>query len=129
MDSRLRLYVAGAFMLGVALTLGYKDVYPDLERRFRQGRRRASTYVESKVAFSLNQEVVLKDNSQDLTSSLPDGEIREGIEGCIGNTPLLKIKSLSQATGCEILAKAEVSCTNMSYHLRLALLTYTKVSS
>lgn len=94
-------------MLGVALTLGYKDVYPDLERRFQQGRMRASTYVESKVALSLNQEVVLKDNSQDLTSSLPDGEIREGIEGCIGNTPLLKIKSLSQATGCEILAKAE----------------------
>lgn len=124
MDSRLRLYVAGAFMLGVALTLGYKDVYPDLERRFRQGRRRASTYVESKVAFSLNQEVVLKDNSQD-----PNGEIREGIEGCIGNTPLLKIRSLSQATGCEVLAKAEVSCTNISYHLQLGSLTYTKASS
>ena len=111
-------------MLGVALTLGYKDVYPDLERRFRQGRRRASTYVESKVAFSLNQEVVLKDNSQD-----PNGEIREGIEGCIGNTPLLKIRSLSQATGCEVLAKAEVSCTNISYHLQLGSLTYTKASS
>jgi hypothetical protein len=32
----------------------------------------------------------------------------EGVEGCIGNTPLIKIKSLSEATGCEILAKAEV---------------------
>ena len=30
-----------------------------------------------------------------------------GIEGCIGNTPLFKIKSLSEATGCEIYAKAE----------------------
>lgn len=35
--------------------------------------------------------------------------IVDGIEGCIGNTPLLRIKSLSEATGCEILAKAEVS--------------------
>ncbi|KAI9882776.1 MAG: Peroxisomal membrane protein PAS20 [Watsoniomyces obsoletus] len=34
-------------------------------------------------------------------------DIREGIEECIGNTPLIKIKSLSEATGCEILAKAE----------------------
>lgn len=30
-----------------------------------------------------------------------------GIEGCIGNTPLVRIKSLSDATGCEILGKAE----------------------
>ncbi|KKY21697.1 putative cysteine synthase [Phaeomoniella chlamydospora] len=32
---------------------------------------------------------------------------RSGIESCIGNTPLFKIKSLSDATGCEIYAKAE----------------------
>jgi cysteine synthase len=32
---------------------------------------------------------------------------REGIESAIGNTPLLVIKSLSDATGCTILAKAE----------------------
>ena len=31
----------------------------------------------------------------------------DGIEGCIGNTPLIRIKSLSEETGCEILAKAE----------------------
>ena len=31
-----------------------------------------------------------------------------GIESCIGNTPLFRIKSLSDATGCEILGKAEV---------------------
>ncbi|KAK2875404.1 hypothetical protein FQN49_001630 [Arthroderma sp. PD_2] len=33
--------------------------------------------------------------------------IVDGIEGCIGNTPLVRIRSLSEATGCEILAKAE----------------------
>jgi cysteine synthase len=32
---------------------------------------------------------------------------REGIESTIGNTPLFVIKSLSNATGCTILAKAE----------------------
>ncbi|POS86497.1 Tryptophan synthase beta subunit-like PLP-dependent enzyme [Erysiphe pulchra] len=34
-------------------------------------------------------------------------KIPEGIEEVIGNTPLFKIKSLSEATGCLILAKAE----------------------
>ncbi|KAJ5781169.1 Cysteine synthase [Penicillium paradoxum] len=33
--------------------------------------------------------------------------IVDGIEGCIGNTPLFRIKSLSDETGCEILGKAE----------------------
>ena len=31
----------------------------------------------------------------------------EGIESCIGNTPLFRIKSLSDETGCTILGKAE----------------------
>lgn len=34
-------------------------------------------------------------------------DIKDGIEGAIGNTPLIRIKSLSEATGCEILGKAE----------------------
>ena len=34
--------------------------------------------------------------------------IGEGLESCVGNTPLFRIKSLSDATGCEILAKAEL---------------------
>ena len=33
--------------------------------------------------------------------------IGEGLESCVGNTPLFRIKSLSDATGCDILAKAE----------------------
>ncbi|KAI1968954.1 Cysteine synthase 2 [Ophidiomyces ophidiicola] len=37
----------------------------------------------------------------------PPPPIVDGIEGCIGNTPLIRIKSLSEATGCEILGKAE----------------------
>lgn len=33
--------------------------------------------------------------------------IGEGLESCVGHTPLFRIKSLSEATGCEILGKAE----------------------
>lgn len=34
-------------------------------------------------------------------------DVKDGIGGAIGNTPLIRIKSLSDATGCEILGKAE----------------------
>ncbi|KAI9297651.1 pyridoxal phosphate-dependent enzyme, beta subunit [Neoconidiobolus thromboides FSU 785] len=34
-------------------------------------------------------------------------QIKHGIEDLIGNTPMVLIKSLSEATGCKILAKAE----------------------
>jgi cysteine synthase len=36
-------------------------------------------------------------------------DIVDGVEGLIGHTKLVRIRSLSIATGCEILAKAEVS--------------------
>ncbi|KAL9616567.1 MAG: hypothetical protein Q9160_008570 [Pyrenula sp. 1 TL-2023] len=45
-------------------------------------------------------------DSEDPTRSTPPA-IGHGIESTIGNTPLIKIKSLSSATGCTILAKAE----------------------
>ena len=34
-------------------------------------------------------------------------DVRNGFPGAIGNTPLIRIRSLSEATGCEILGKAE----------------------
>ena len=34
-------------------------------------------------------------------------EIREGFVGAVGNTPLIRLASLSRETGCEILGKAE----------------------
>ncbi|KAK0536449.1 Cysteine synthase 2 [Tilletia horrida] len=41
------------------------------------------------------------------TIQLKSAEIVRGVEGLIGNTPLMRINSLSDATGCEILGKAE----------------------
>ena len=34
-------------------------------------------------------------------------DIKQGFVDAIGHTPLIRINSLSQATGCEILGKAE----------------------
>ncbi|MFN7191073.1 MAG: cysteine synthase A, partial [Rhodospirillales bacterium] len=34
-------------------------------------------------------------------------DIRDGFVGTIGNTPLIRLRKASEATGCEILGKAE----------------------
>lgn len=104
--------VAVAFVAGVLLTLGFKDFYPDLERRYQRRRGRPYNSLDSRPGSTylpiapLN----LEDHSRSARQSIagfPAPPIPEGIEGCIGNTPLFKIKSLSEATGCLILAKAE----------------------
>jgi len=109
MEYRSKLYLGLSFLAGILLTLGFKDVYPDLERRFRQRRQYRRFSQVDAAALKAGEHVSLKDNTR--PNSKPDPEddgIAEGIEGCIGNTPLFKIKSLSDATGCEILGKAEV---------------------
>ena len=45
----------------------------------------------------------------------------QGLSGAIGNTPLIKIESLSKATGCEILGKAEFMNPGGSVKDRAAL--------
>ncbi|KAI2709271.1 hypothetical protein CBS147332_6330 [Penicillium roqueforti] len=77
-------YIGTAFVTGVCLALAYQEL-----SRPRHG-----------------------DNEPELTSPkngtrAGPPSIVEGIEGCIGNTPLFRIKSLSDETGCEILGKAE----------------------
>ncbi|KAG0267665.1 hypothetical protein DFQ27_008445 [Actinomortierella ambigua] len=47
--------------------------------------------------------------------------ICDGVAGLIGNTPMVRIKSLSEATGCEILAKAEFLNPGGSTKDRVAL--------
>lgn len=103
MEYYTKSWLMVAFVGGALLTLAFKDLYPDLEHRFRQRKR-----TKSRGAHFLES----AENEEDTASSLAGNAqlpmIREGIEGCIGNTPLIRIKSLSDATGCEILAKAEV---------------------
>ena len=69
-----------AFIAGIVVTFSLSELYPGIARRI------------------LRRLPFVKDGQ----------EIGEGIESCIGNTPLFKIMSLSEYTGCEILAKAEV---------------------
>ena len=105
MESHPRITLTTAFVLGVLLTLGFKDFYPDLERRFR----RRGTRVSSIAAAGLQDEehIGLEDNTKRIYREESEEQTPEGIESCVGNTPLFRIKSLSEATGCEILAKAE----------------------
>ncbi|CEL08371.1 Putative Cysteine synthase 2 [Aspergillus calidoustus] len=96
MTDNSHIYIGTAFVAGVVLSIAFKDLfYPELEERIREYRRHRSARS-------------LQDASTDpLIARHGPPAIVEGIEGCIGNTPLLRIKSLSDATGCEILGKAE----------------------
>ena len=105
MENRPKLYAVIAFGAGILLTLGYKDFYPDLEWRF--WRRRRANRTIAFAGFNDSSHITLEDHEK---NGMTATEIPEGIEACIGNTPLFKIKSLSSETGCDILAKAEVSC-------------------
>ncbi|CEH12592.1 cysteine synthase [Ceraceosorus bombacis] len=50
-----------------------------------------------------------EDDSRDswVDIEVKSGHVVRGVEGLIGNTPLMRINSLSELTGCEILGKAE----------------------
>ncbi|KAL9602150.1 MAG: hypothetical protein Q9219_002014 [cf. Caloplaca sp. 3 TL-2023] len=107
MDSHPRLYLTAAFFCGVLLTLGFKDFYPDLEGRFR--RKRTSSDTLASAGLRKENQIDLQDHTGTQKADERDNvELAEGIEACVGNTPLIRIKSLSQETGCDILAKAEV---------------------
>ena len=88
MPDQSTVYIGTAFVAGVCLALVCKDILDSHRRR------------EKSVNVQPPQDA--------LVARTGPPAIVEGIEGCIGNTPLFRIKSLSDATGCEILAKAEV---------------------
>lgn len=120
LDNKHKLTTTGGFVLGVVVTLAFKDFYPDLELSFRQRLRRVRG-----LPHPLPGEpdyVRLEDHTRRKSSLFPPGvddsiairhrdadpdNIPVGIEGLIGDTPLIKLRSLSDATGCEILVKAE----------------------
>ncbi|KAK5200703.1 Cysteine synthase 2, partial [Cryomyces antarcticus] len=103
-----RMTLTTAFIAGILLTLGFKDLYPYLKRRIRRQRWRSSPSTTPASVFGEGtRKVILEDNSTSNHLEVLRSDICEGIEGCIGDTPLIRIKSLSEATGCEILGKAE----------------------
>lgn len=88
-----------SFVAGVLVTVALTEIY----RRYQQPQ--SGTTTKQSATRSSNPE------DEELLASVRHGPpaIVDGVEGCIGNTPLFRIKSLSEETGCEILAKAEVS--------------------
>ena len=93
MDDRSRIYMGAAFAAGVILALGLEPFWES-----KHDRRKS----QQKASDSKSQ----RGEAPSARTGPP--AIVDGIEGCIGNTPLFRIKSLSEATGCEILGKAEV---------------------
>lgn len=106
MDQRLTLLVATAFLAGglafAAIQASYSHArHPIYE--YRTAQRHQGVHNEGRGGpIELEDEKVFED------SKVKDTETWNGIESTIGNTPLIKIRSLSEFTGCEILAKAEV---------------------
>ncbi|KAH6900244.1 tryptophan synthase beta subunit-like PLP-dependent enzyme [Thelonectria olida] len=104
--------VAFAFTAGILVTLGFKDFYPDLERRYQRKRRSRGSGDARRGSYFWSAPVKLEDHESSAGHSSPSlsrgtDAVGNGIEACIGNTPLIKIQSLSDATGRTILAKAE----------------------
>ncbi|GLI71655.1 hypothetical protein VaNZ11_016936 [Volvox africanus] len=60
------------------------------------------------------------------TAKRVNDELRSGVLDLIGNTPLVRIASLSEETGCEILAKAEMLNPGGSVKDRVALQIVTE---
>ncbi|KAF4969651.1 hypothetical protein FZEAL_10189 [Fusarium zealandicum] len=102
--------VVFAFTTGILVTLGFKDFYPDLERRY-QRKRRTNTGGSRRASVFWGPPVALEDHESAPSSPSPydaaHKSLAHGIEATIGNTPLIKIQSLSEATGRVIVAKAE----------------------
>lgn len=91
-----------AFVAGIFVTLGFKDLYPELETRYERQK------TKSRRGSILFGPVKLEDREGVFGANYDRGNgIVDGVEGTIGNTPLIKLRSLSEATGCIILAKAE----------------------
>ncbi|KAF3762203.1 PALP-domain-containing protein [Cryphonectria parasitica EP155] len=107
------------FLAGILVTLGFKDLYPDLERRYRSSTKkgsaahtRASTNHPRRSSLFFGPPLQLEDHESDDglvgdPASAGAPVVSEGIESTIGHTPLIRLKALSRLTGRTILAKAE----------------------
>ena len=111
MSDYSRFYISGAFILGAAVTAAFTSKVSTQDPGVQSSKQllRQQQKLDSRFA-NINDLDTLKKSLVEIESALQEGagNIKEGIEGCIGGTPLIKIKSLSEYTGCEILAKAEV---------------------
>ncbi|SNX85428.1 related to cysteine synthase [Melanopsichium pennsylvanicum] len=102
---RKSTFLIGVFT-GLVLGLGsITSVFFLAERRERKRRRRKLR------SYGMDDDDEQERRRRELRGRDPiqirSGQVVRGVEGLIGNTPLMRINSLSDATGCEILGKAE----------------------
>ncbi|KAK1059249.1 Cysteine synthase 2 [Friedmanniomyces endolithicus] len=120
LDNKGKVTSTGGFLFGIIVTLALKDLYPDLEASYRRRIRQLrgvniphplpgqTDYVRLEDHTRRNSKIVTDPQDARRTHDRDSvEEIPVGIEGLIGNTPLIKLRALSEAVGCEILAKAE----------------------
>jgi cysteine synthase A len=109
MSDRSRYYILGAFLLGIALTTAYNKK-TSIEASDDASQKRLLAHQQKWLSqlAKINDLETLKKSLLEFGEDNVADDIKEGIEGCIGGTPLIKIKSLSEFTGCDIFAKAEV---------------------
>lgn len=88
-------HVATAFFAGLAAAYTIHEIY------------KAITGVESSRTRYMARHLSILFTDKEAENPSPPESIGKGIESTIGNTPLILLKSLSQATGCTILAKCE----------------------
>ncbi|EGD96117.1 cysteine synthase [Trichophyton tonsurans CBS 112818] len=98
-SSRMPIYVAAAFATGAICTIA-------IDRLLRSEGVISRTEPGSKETMN-GLSIASGIEYHGLPKTPQPPPIVDGIEGCIGNTPMVRIRSLSEATGCEILAKAE----------------------
>ncbi|KAG0270976.1 hypothetical protein BGZ95_001297 [Linnemannia exigua] len=84
------------------------------ERRNSQPAARSTTRRRSSIGENISKQIALPKTEK-------NNQICDGVAGLIGDTPMMRIKSLSDATGCEILAKAEFLNPGGSTKDRVAL--------
>lgn len=99
----------GSFVAGVLVTVALTEIY----HRYQRQSQTSTTTTKQSATRTTNPD------DEKLLASVRHGPpaIVDGVEGCIGNTPLFRIKSLSEETGCEILAKAEVGQWKLNLEL------------
>jgi len=119
MEHRPKVFAVTAFAAGILVCLGFKDLYPHLQRRYerRFGGKHAANKTMAGAGLGENDHIGLVDHETNDGVTQGMSIVPEGIEACIGNTPLFRIKSLSDETGCEILAKAEVAMPKLQINL------------
>lgn len=105
-----RSHRKSTFFIGVCtgLVLGLGSLTSVFFFAERREKRRRSRKLR---AYELDEEDEDERRRRELRGRDPiqirSGQIVRGVEGLIGNTPLMRINSLSDLTGCEILGKAE----------------------